>query len=312
MDSSNHIVPTLNHVIGQARAVAVLRTAIDAYFHERTKASEEPAFPHLLFTGPAGTGKTMLAELVYREVCAKNFHQELAQNLKTPEHVHGALMLLEPGDVLFVDEIHELPPTAGVTFYRALQDGLLFLGKRHVVKLPPFCLIGATTHEHMLAPSLRDRFRILLRLGHFSSDEMFQLIRQRAKRLGWPIEDEAVRQLASKSRGVPRLGVRLLESTRRTASAEETDLITTAHVERMCEIEQIDSLGFDAIEQKYLHILREAQEPVRLNVLSTHLGVPRQSVEMLESDFLRLGLITKSDKGRLLTPKGIEHLAATK
>ena len=307
-DFENHVVPTLNHVIGQARAVAVLRTAIDAYFHDRSqaKATDEQAFPHLLMTGPAGSGKTLLSEVVAREVCC-NLYTELAQNIRTPEHVHGSLMMLEQGDILFLDEIHELKSAAQVALYRALEERKLFLGKKVAVRLPPFCLIGATTDEHLLTRSMRERFRIQLRLTHYADDEMFQLIRQRAKRLGWTIRDEAVRQLASKSRGVPRLGVRLLESTRRTASAEGTDLITEAHVERMCQTEQIDSLGLDAIEQRYLQLLRDEQGPMRLNLIATHLGLPRRSIEMFEADFIRLGLITKSEKGRTLTAKGIDH-----
>ena len=304
------VAPTLEHVVGQKKPVAVLRTAIDAYFHDRSKTSDELAFPHLLLTGPGGTGKTLLSEIVSREV-AGNFHSELAQNLKSPEHVRGLLMMLEPGDILFVDELHELPTASAIALYRAMEEGLLFLGRKHVVHLPPFCLIGATTHEHLLASSLRQRFRILLRLSHYSDDEMFELLRQRAKRLGWVIEDEAVRQLAGKSRGVARLGVRLLESSRRTASAEGTDAITLAHIGRMCEIEGIDSLGLDAIERRYLEILREGEGPVRLNLIQASLGLPRQSVEMFEEDFLRLGLISKSEKGRMLTAKGFEHLAGT-
>jgi len=106
------------------------------------------------------------------------------------------------------------------------------------------------------------------------------------------------------------LGVRLLESSRRTAAAEGTDLITLSHVRRMCDIEQIDSLGLDAIEQKYLRVLRDGEGPVRLNLLQAALGLPRQSIEMFESDFIRLGLISKTEKGRMLTPTGVEHLAA--
>jgi holliday junction DNA helicase RuvB len=309
-NATAQIVPTLSHVIGQARAVAVLRTAIDAYFHDRTKSAEEQAFPHLLMTGPAGTGKTLLSEIVAREV-ACNLHTELAQNIRTPEHVHGSLMMLEPGDILFYDEIHELPAAVQVTLYRALEERKLFLGKKHVVTLPSFCLVGATTDEHLLTRSMRERFRIQLRLTHYSDDEMFLLIGQRAKRLGWTAEDDAVRQLSSKSRGTPRLAIRLLESAKRIASAEGTDLITAAHVHRMCEIEQIDSLGLDAVEQRYLQILREGEGPVRLNLIQASLGLPRQSVEMFESDFIRLGLISKTEKGRMLTAKGFEHLATT-
>ena len=106
------------------------------------------------------------------------------------------------------------------------------------------------------------------------------------------------------------MGIRILESAKRTASAEGVDLITATHVERMCQIEQIDSLGLDAVEQRYLQILREGEGAVRLNVIATQMGLPRQSIEMFESDFLRLGLICKSEKGRMLTAKGFEHLAA--
>jgi Holliday junction DNA helicase RuvB len=140
---------------------------------------------------------------------------------------------------------------------------------------------------------------------------MFLLIRQRGKRLGWAIEDGAVRLLAGRCRGVPRLAVRFLESAKRQASSEETDSITLAHVTTMLQVEQIDSLGFDAVEQQYLCILRDGEGPVRLNVIATTMGLSRQSIEMFEADFIRLGLISKTEKGRMLTPKGIEQLAAS-
>jgi len=190
--------------------------------------------------------------------------------------MQGLLMMLEAGDILFLDEIHELSSTVQVCLYRALEEGKLFLtGNRKAVNLPPFCLIGATTDEYLLTTSMRDRFKILLRLTHYSEEEMTLLIRQRAKRLGWAIDDTSVNALAKRSRGVPRLGVRLLEASRRQASADSSDVIEARHVEAMLDMEGIDGLGFDQTEQKYLHLLRANQGAVRLNVIATHLGIPQ-------------------------------------
>ena len=132
---------------------------------------------------------------------------------------------------------------------------------------------------------------------------------QRAKRIGWEIDPDSVAELASRSRGVPRLAVRFLDSAKRVASSKGLDSIEPEHVSEMLSIEGFDSLGFDPVEQRYLSLLKEHRGAVRLNVLATNLGLPKQTVEMFERDFIRLGLITKGDKGRALTPKGIEHLA---
>ncbi|MBB01214.1 MAG: AAA family ATPase [Planctomyces sp.] len=308
MPNTEPIITSLNHVVGQQRAVTVLRTALDAYWHDRSKNGGKEAFPHLLMCGPGGTGKTLLTELIAKELCAES-HVELAQNIGNIGQMQGLLMMLEPEHILLIDEIHELSETVQVSLYRAIEERKLFLGgNRKPVTLPPFTLIGATTDEYLLTPSMRDRFKILLRLQHYSHDEMAMLIDQRAKRLGWEIDAVSVTHLAARSRGVPRLAVRLVESAKRVASSKGLDRIESKHVEEMLAIEGIDSLGFDPVEQRYLMLLKESQGAVRLNVLATTLGLPRQTVEMFERDFIRLGLITKGDKGRVLTPKGIEHL----
>jgi Holliday junction DNA helicase RuvB len=310
-EEAQPIISSLNHVIGQSRAVNVLRTALDAYFNDRCKTGGEVALPHILMTGPGGVGKTLLAELAARDCCA-NCHSELAQNIANPGQMQGLLMMLEAGDILFLDEIHELSSSVQVCLYRALEEGKLFLaGNRKAISLPPFCLIGATTDEYLLTTSMRDRFKILIRLTHYTSEEMTLLIRQRAKRLGWTIDDNSVGELAGRSRGVPRLAIRLLDAAKRQASSESSDVIEADHVHRMLEIEGVDALGFDLTEQKYLHLLREYQGPVRLNLIATHLGLPRQTIEMLERDFIRLGLIDKTEKGRILTSQGIAHLRTT-
>lgn len=308
MNNSETIITSLNHVVGQQRAVTVLRTALDAYWHDRSKNGGKEAFPHLLMCGPGGTGKTLLTELIAKELCTE-CHVELAQNIGNIGQMQGLLMMLEPEHILLIDEIHELSETVQVSLYRALEERKLFLGgNRKPVTLPPFTLIGATTDEYLLTTSMRDRFKILLRLQHYSQDEMSLLIEQRAKRLGWDIDATSITQLATRARGVPRLAVRLLESTKRVASSKGLDRIEPMHVEEMLMIEGVDSLGFDPVEQRYLKLLKESQGPVRLNVLATHLGLPKQTIEMFERDFIRLGLITKGDKGRSLTPKGIEHV----
>ncbi len=297
--------PTFDHVTGQANAVRQLKTAVDSYFHSRSLASCQP-FPHTLLTGPSGTGKTLLSELIAQEICVK-LHVELAQNLTSQESVRAVLMSLEPEDCLFIDEIHELRHQ--VTLYRALEEGKLFIGKKHAVDLPPFCLIGATTHEYMLNRSMRDRFLIHARLSHYSESEMFCIVNQRAARSGMRMEPQALREIARRSRGVPRIAVRLLEASQRVANACTASQVNIGHVRRMCFEANIDLLGFDWTEQNYLKTLRE-EGTTRLNVLASALGIPTKSVATMEEDFIRLGLVTKSDKGRMLTPKGVEHLVS--
>lgn len=312
MSQTEPIIASLSHVVGQKRAVAVLRTALDAYWNERSKSGEEDAFPHLLMCGPGGTGKTLLSELIANELCTEVSIQ-LAQNIGNIGQMQGLLMMLDkPGSILLIDEIHQLSDSVQVCLYRALEDRKLFLGgNRKPVVLPPFCLIGATTHEFLLTPSMRDRFRLLLRLEYYAEDEIALLITQRGKRLGWQVDADSVVELAMRSRGIPRLAVRMLEGAKRVSSAHDADIITAQHVAEMLDMEGIDSLGFDPVEQRYLRLLKEHQGAMRLNVLSTHLGLPRQTVEMFEQDFIRLGIVTKDEKGRSLTPAGLEHLNAT-
>jgi Holliday junction DNA helicase RuvB len=309
--------PTLNHVIGQARGVQQIRTAIEAVINDRAATppgGTSPALPHLLLVGPAGVGKSTLAGIVAREL-GGSCHEELAQNVQTPASVQGLMMLADPFDVVFVDEIHELEPLAQTTLYRCLEERRLFLPsgprrERQTLTLPPFTFIGATTDEWRLSKPLRDRFKIVVRLEHYAEADLTQLLAQRAARLGWTVDEVAVREIAAKGRGTPRIAIRHLEAARRVSRAEAADVVTVEHVRRMMEIEGVDEIGLDPLEQRYLRLLAASPAPVRLNVLATTLGLPRRTVEtVIESELLRLGLILKDSDGRMLTPHGREHLA---
>jgi Holliday junction DNA helicase RuvB len=309
--------PTLDHVVGQRRAIQQLKVAIEAVINDRAAApsgSEPPALGHLLFVGPSGTGKSTLSGIVAKELGA-TCHEELAQNIATPAQLQGLMMLADPGDVIFIDEVHELHPLVQTTLYRALEERRLFLpagprGERNSITLPPLTFIGATTDEYRLSAPLRQRFKQVVRLQHYSDDELGQALAQRARRLGWSIEPAAIAELATKGRGTPRLAIRLLEAARRVSRAEGATTISAEHVRRMMDIEGIDSIGLDSLERRYLQILKGSSSAVRLNVLATMLGLPRRTIEVvIESDLLRLGIVTKDDDGRILTPKGREHLA---
>lgn len=309
----NAAPPTLDHVIGQKRAVKQLKTALEAYFNDRSLSPTTQSMPHILLTGPAGVGKSLLAGVISREI-ASNCHEELTQNILTPPQLQGLMMLLDPEDVLFVDEIHELQPQVQTTLLRAMEERKIFLPalgnrKAHALSLPPFTMVGASTDEWALSKPLRDRFKIVLRLTHYSYNEISQLLKQRASRLGWQLDNDVFLQIARRSRGTPRLAIRLLESCQRTSRAANADVITSKHFEDTCHIEGIDSLGLDQLEQQYLAILNEARDAVRLNILTMRIGLPRKTIDsVIEPELIRLGLITKNDKGRLLTEKGHQHL----
>ncbi|MFA9479431.1 Holliday junction DNA helicase RuvB C-terminal domain-containing protein [Phycisphaerales bacterium AB-hyl4] len=316
LDLNDAAPPTLNHVIGQERAVRQLRVALDAHYNDRAAARQGEtvqAFPHVLLVGPPGVGKSLLSAIVAKELGGA-LHEELAQNIHAPNDLHGLMLLADEGDVVFVDEIHELIPPAQTALYRCLEERRLFLpsgrtSKRQSITLPPFTFVSATTDEWNLAKPLRDRFKLVLRLEHYGVDELMQVVANRARRMGWTLTDETAMAIAQRGRGTPRLALRLLDAARRSARAEDASNITMQHLCDALAIEGVDRLGLDPIEQRYLRMLADSGAAVRLNVLATRLGLPRQTIEqVIESDLLRLDLIAKGEAGRTLTVRGREHL----
>lgn len=299
--------PTLHHVIGQKAVVDRLKVALDASF-----ADDQP-FPHTLFLGPPGLGKTSLSKLVAKELAAE-FWEGLGQTLATPSVLSG--FLLRPTTdkaVLFIDEVHELPVACQTALYRAMEEGVVFVPQPYtqaITKMETvrFTLMSATTDPQLLLPPLRDRFRLVCQMQPYSLDEIGGILRQRVRQLGWQVDDACFDAIASRSFGTPRIGIRLLESAYRTARAEGAKLIDYGHLLRTLALEQLDEFGLGSDEQKYLLLLSESSAPVRIGVLAgkmrtTHLVLS----QVVEERLLYLDLIERVPQGRVLTGKGLEH-----
>lgn len=318
VSAEKHTPPGLDDVIGNGQAVLQIRTALDgfAYLLRQPDAPEWLPFPHLMLSGPGGTGKTMLAEIIAREL-GRTLHLQLGQTLSTPAKIADVLLSLRPGDVLFIDEIHGLPPKCQESLYRAMEDGILLPVTRtgqpvaDPVPLAPFTLIGATTDEWGLLPSMCQRFKYRVRMSRLTADELGRAVAQRASRFGLNITPEAVKMIGDRSLGTPRLAVGLLDGCQTTAYAQGMTSITEQLVTMTCAIWGIDSLGLDRVSRQYLQILESSGGgPVRLNVLASKLdGLSKTTVERkIEPDLVWLGLIDKSADGRRITAAGRAHM----
>jgi Holliday junction DNA helicase RuvB len=268
-------------------------------------------FPHTLALGPPGLGKTELSRIIAREMGVE-LVETLGQSIRTTSELNATLLVAE-GGCLLIDEAHSLNADVQVTLLKVLQEGTIFLpqtgGKIKPISLKPFCLIAATTDEWALARPLVDRFRLLLRFDYYGVEDLTTLVSRRARSASISIEDGVAQKIAERSKGTPRLGIRLLDACYRTMMAEGIATMSLATFHRTCQIEELDALGLDIVEQRYLRLLEEAGGNLRLNVIASCLGLPRPTLERAIEPFLiRSRLIEKTDGGRVLTALGRQHL----
>jgi len=304
----------IEHVVGQRQAVELLKVALAAYWNDRA-AGRKPEFGSSLLVGPPGVGKTLLAQIIAREL-AGPLRECLGQTLGVGEDIFSMLLGLPDDAVLFVDEAHLAFPEVQTILFRAIEERKVFVPKGPLsnkftaVPLNRFTTILATTDEHKLLAPLRDRMKLTLRFDYYQPDELAELCRQRAVALKWDVETAVFALIAERSKGTPRLAIRLLEGCYRTARSEGTDSITSRHVDRTCELEGLDEKGLDLTERKYLGLLGQSRgKPVRLNVISSVLGLPNRTItEVTEKFLLRSGLIVRCENGRALTERGIEYV----
>ena len=306
----NDVAPSsLAHIIGQASVKAQVAVGLEAAWADKRK------FDHALLVGPPGVGKSALANVIAQEM-ATGFHEVLGQAIASPADFHGLLLSAKEADVVHIDEAHELKSEFQTALYLACDQRKLFVGSGRpgrppqAIPLADFTLLLSTTDEYDLLQPLRDRMRLLLRFEFYAEDELADLLRQRCRALRWDVAEDVLPQIACRSRGTPRLALRLLQSCRRVCRSKDQMAITASHLERACALEQIDSLGLGPTEQQYLRVVGEGAS--RLNVVASLLGQPTQTVARVTEPFLmRVGLMCKDDQGRRhLTAKGREHLTA--
>jgi Holliday junction DNA helicase RuvB len=302
---------SLGHIIGQPGVKAQVSVALEAAWADQKK------FDHALLVGPPGMGKSALANVISKEM-ATGFHEVLGQSLSSPADFNGLLLSAKDRDVIHIDECHELQTEYQTALYMATDQRKLFVSSGRPgrtpqsVPLADFTLLLSTTDEYDLLAPLRDRMKLLLRFQFYSEIELAEVIRQRSKALRWDVAEEILPLIAARSRGTPRLALRLLQSCRRVCRAENETAITAQHLVRACSLEQIDSLGLGPVEQNYVRLLVDG--PTRLNVLASMLGLPSRTIAQVTEPFLiRVGLVFKDDQGRRqLTAAGREHLAAAR
>lgn len=303
---------SINHVVASGDNVKVLESikiALEASF-----ASQRP-MPHVLLEGGPGTGKSLFSSLICRELAVEPV-TVLGQTLRTAGDMNGVLVgLTEQQPVLVIDEIHTLSVESQTSLLRAMENNEVFIeprggcGKPVTIKLARLTVIGCTTNGDQVLEPLRDRFRLLLRLSAYSVADLEALLRQRVRQLGWEFDDTLFPMIAVRSRGIPRLSLRLAESIWRTATADGCSVIRVDHAEKTFDLEGIDEEGLNRLDREYLSVLADAGGPVRLNVLATRLGVAAQVLaKTVEPQLLRIGLLFKDDNGRRLTALGIDHM----
>lgn len=303
--------------IGQKNLVANIRVAIEA-----AKQRQEP-LEHMLLSGPPGLGKTSLAHIISHEMKSRLTYTSGPAIQRAGDFI-GILTNLEKGDILFIDEIHRLSKTVEEFLYPAMEsfkiDFIVDKGpyaRTINFNLKPFTLIGATTRSGLLASPLRDRFGILHHLDFYEPEDLAVIINNAAAKLNVSIESKAALEIARRSRGTPRIALRLLKRVRDFAQVEGGGngqaLISPVVVKKAMDSLKVDSEGLDDFARRILLVIRDTYSggPVGIEALAATLNEEVDTIaDVVEPYLLKAGFIRRTSRGREITDKARHHLAA--
>lgn len=302
---------TLNDYIGQCKAKESLKIYIEA------AKQRGDVLDHVLLYGPPGLGKTTLSAIIANEL-GVNIRVTSGPAIEKQGDLAALLTNLNENDVLFIDEIHRLSRQVEEILYPAMEDYALdiIIGKGPSAQsihlpIPHFTLIGATTRAGQLTTPLRDRFGVLLKLELYTVEELAEIVRRSAGILGVPIDDEGALEIASRSRGTPRIANRLLKRVRDFAQVKYDGVITLATATQALNMLEIDELGLDNTDRKMLETIIRAYGggPVGLETLAATVGEEAITLEdVYEPYLLQIGYLSRTPRGRCATRLAYEHL----
>ncbi|MCY2993672.1 MAG: Holliday junction branch migration DNA helicase RuvB [Planctomycetota bacterium] len=301
----------MSDMVGQRDVYERLLIAVDA-----ARKRDEP-LGHILFDGPPGLGKTTFALCIPRKL-GVSVQLASGPGLRAPKDLIPYLTNAEERSVLFIDEIHRLPAAVEEYLYTAMEDFRIDIvlgegvnARTHNLWLKPFTLIGATTRAGMLSGPLRDRFQLREHLGFYSVEELTEIIRRNARKLTAPIEEDAAREIATRSRSTPRVANHRLRWVRDYADSKAGGQITLAVARAALKMAEIDTLGLGKLDRRYLETLIRVFSggPAGIEAIAHTMNTSSDTLEdEVEPFLLRSELVVRTPRGRIVTAKAYEHL----